>query len=167
MFQVIVVISHLVGGGNFSEAVSYSILSDTAGYTRRLMVYCSKENGEPRSVDADGSEFFKNDRFCTINPNTIFESTEPCGYDNIAKCVKSSVEKTFSADLNDGEFSGPLCVDHENCKLYFNFYDKSNYYLGPDRCGYQFGGIAKFNSQHHVAYYLSISIKPACLSGRR
>ncbi|WP_156942559.1 hypothetical protein [Mesorhizobium sp. L48C026A00] len=114
---------------------------------------------------ADGSEMLKNDRFCTIYPDKIFESSEPCAYGSIAKCVRSSIETTFTANLNDGEFSGTPCVSHDTCKLYFNFYDVGKHYVEEDGCGYQFGGIAKFNSEARAIYFLSISIKPTCLGG--
>lgn len=164
---VIVALFYVVNGAGFSEAGSHSVLSDSGGYARRLMEYCSTEGGEPQWVDADGTEIFKNDKFCTINPYKVFETSEPCAYGDIAKCVKSSIESTFRADLSDGEFSGPLCVDHGSCKIYFNFYDADKYYVEENRCGYQFGGIAKFNSEHQVIYNLSMSIKSDCLTGRR
>lgn len=136
MFRVVLVaLAHLAGGTSFPEAVAYRGLGDSGGYIQRLTEYCFTKGGESQFVGTDGSEMLKNDEFCYIYPNKMFESPEPCAYDSIAKCVKSSIETIFTANLNDGEFAGPVCASHDRCKLYFTFYDSGKDYADEGGCG--------------------------------
>ena len=163
MLAVFLALLFLFAGPAAAEDISHPLFNDSEGYAKRMIENCSRSDARKDFSDVDGAEILNREGFCSLYPNRTFETHDICLHQAIRVCVKNSIEETFHAVLNGGQFAAPPCDDQLKCKLYFNFNDYGEQFLASNSlCGYNFDGIAQTDSNGRLTYILTISAKSSC-----